>query len=149
MPTNILRNRTTPARKPQREGAGLAKRRQVVITAGRVTIRAELRDTETADRIWQALPIYSTAETWGGSIHFETPVETGREPGAPATADIGDLHFWTEDDRVIIVFGRTPISRGLERLLPKPCNVWAKALDDVTRLKTVTPGEKVSIVAAG
>ena len=149
MPTNILRNRSTPVRKPAEAAQAATARRHVVITAGRIAIRAELLDTETANRVWTSLPIYSTAETWGASIHFETPVETGRERGARALTETGDICFWTEDDRIIIVFGPTPIAKGAELRLPKPCNVWAKAIDDVTRLKTVTPGENVSVVAAG
>jgi hypothetical protein len=119
----------------------------VLIKAGRVAIRAELLETETANRIWTALPLFSTAETWGNSIHFETPVETGRERGARANSEAGDICFWTEDDRIIIGFGPTPISKPGEIRLPRPCNIWAKAMDDVTLLKTVVPGEKVSVTA--
>jgi uncharacterized protein len=118
-----------------------------VIAAGRVKVRAELLDTPTAERIWAALPFFSSVETWGQSINFETPVETGRERSARATVAAGDIAFWGEDDRVVIAFGPTPISRGAEIRLPRPCNIWAKALDDVTLLKTVTPGEKVSVTA--
>jgi hypothetical protein len=92
--------------------------------------------------------LFSTAETWGKSIHFEVPVETGRERGARLLSEPGDICFWVEDDRIIIAFGATPISRGSEIRLPRPCNVWAKAIDDVTPLKEVVPGEKVSITAA-
>lgn len=121
--------------------------RSVLISAGRVVIRAELAATATADRIWAALPIRSTAETWGQALQFETPVESGRDRTARALAEIGDLHFWTENDRVLIPFGRTPISRPGEIRLPSPCNVWAKAIDDVTLLKDVAPGEKVELTA--
>lgn len=119
----------------------------MLIRAGRVSIRAELLDTATAERIWAVLPIYSTAETWGAALHFETPVETGRERGARTTSALGDIAYWSEDDRIIIVFGPTPLARRGELRLPRPCNIWAKALDDVTLLKTVTPGEKVSVTA--
>jgi hypothetical protein len=149
MPTNILRSRgnSIGARPAKRAAAGPAPKRRVLIKAGRVAIRAELLETETANRIWTALPLFSTAETWGNSIHFETPVETGRERGARANSEAGDICFWTEDDRIIIGFGPTPISKPGEIRLPRPCNIWAKAMDDVTLLKTVVPGEKVSVTA--
>lgn len=148
MPTNLLRQRGSKPAAAPRSGKGAAGRRRVLIKAGRVAIRAELLDTETANRIWTALPLNSTAETWGKSIHFEVPVETGRERGARVLSEPGDICFWVEDDRIIIVFGTTPISRGAEMRLPRPCNVWAKALDDVAPLYVVVPGEKVSITAA-
>ena len=147
MPTNILRKRNTGPRKPAARGEAHRPRR-VLITAGRIAIRAELCRTVTADRIWAALPLYSTAETWGGSVHFETPVETGRDSTARTLAALGDICFWVEDDRILIAFGRTPVSRPGEIRLPRPCNVCAKAIDDVTLLKDVAPGEKVSVTAA-
>lgn len=146
MPTNILRKRPKPERAPTGRPE-TAPPRHVLIRAGRVSVRAELYATPTADRIWAALPLHSTAETWGQAIHFETPIETGRDRSARLLGTLGDICFWTEDDRVLIAFGPTPISRPGEIRLPRPCNVWAKALDDVTLLKDVTPGEKVSVTA--
>jgi hypothetical protein len=131
-----------------REPLSGPRERRILITAGRIKIRAHLLDTATADRIWRALPLYSTAETWGQSLHFETPVESGRERNARTIAAAGDICFWVEDDRVIIAFGPTPISRPGELRLPRPCNLWARALDDVRVLKAVRPGEKVSVTPA-
>jgi hypothetical protein len=144
MPTNILRaGSRKPPRPAPRERAPAG--RIVRIRAGRVTVRARLLETPTADRLWDALPIFSTAETWGQSIHFETPVETGRDRTARLNGSIGDLYFWSDDDRVIIAFGPTPISGPDEIRLPRPCNLWAQALDDVGQLRIVTPGEKVAM----
>lgn len=151
MPTNLLReqNRAVdPDKKAARRRATPPAERRVVITAGRVKIRAQLLDTPTADRVWRALPIYSTAEPWGQAMHFETPVESGRERSARMLGEPGDIYFWVEDDRILIVFGRTPISRPGEMRLPRPCNLWARALDDVGVLKAVRPGEKVSVTPA-
>lgn len=146
MPTNLLRKTSPPARSAsgqKRDGP-----RRILIKAGRIVIRAELLPTPTADRIWAALPLHSTAETWGAAIHFETPLETGRERGARTLARAGEICFWIEQDRVLIAFGPTPISRPGEIRLPSPCNVWANALGDVTLLNRVAPGEKVSVTVA-
>ncbi len=152
MPTNLLRdrNRSAGGAGKQRERSRGAKPqdRRILISAGTVKIRAQLLDTPTAERLWQALPLHSTAETWGHAVHFETPIESGRERNARAIAVPGDICFWVEDDRVIIAFGPTPISRPGEVRLPRPCNLWARALDDVRLLKAVRPGEKVSVTPA-
>lgn len=151
MPTNLLREKhgaVRPDEAAARRRAKPASERRILITAGRVMLRAQLLDTPTADRVWHALPIYSTAEPWGQAIHFETPVESGRERGARQLGEPGDIYYWVEDDRVMIVFGRTPISRPGEMRLPRPCNLWARALDDVGVLKAVRPGEKVSVTPA-
>jgi uncharacterized protein len=148
-PTNILRGDN--ARKPGRAAQkprGVTTRREIVIRAGRATLRARLLDTPTADRIWQQLPIYSSAEPWGESIHFETPVESGREADARQNVKAGEIAFWVEDDRVIIGYGMTPLSKRGEIRLPSPANIWAVALDDVKALAVVGPGERVAILHA-
>ncbi len=147
MPTNLLR-KSADTRKPQQRATGpTTQTRIAVLTAGRISLRIELLDTQTAHRVWQALPLHSTAETWGASIHFETPLETGRDRTARINATVGEIYFWIEQDRILVPFGPTPISKPRECRLPAPCNVWARALDDVTALASVTPGEKVSLVA--
>ena len=149
MPTNILRKSNRPVAAPVKAKRPKGAPREVFIHAGRIVIRARLLDTATADRIWATLPIYSTAETWGqGAVHFETHAETGRERGAKWNVTAGEIAFWVEQDRVIIGFGETPISKRGEIRLPSPCNIWAVALDDVTQLAAVQPGQKIAILEA-
>lgn len=147
MPTNILRSRPKPAAAPTASPRAAGAPRVVLVTAGAARVRLALLDTPTADRIWRALPLYSTAETWGECVHFELPVESGRERGARIAAERGEVFFWSEDDRVIMGYGPTPISGPGEMRLPRPCNLFARALDDVGVLKAVRPGTKVSLVA--
>ena len=151
MPANLYKGQKRSVKadlNPSGKRAAKPADRRVEISAGKVKIRARLLDTPTADRVWRALPLHSTAKTWGEAIHFETHVESGRESTARMVVEPGDICFWVEDDRIIIVFGRTPISRPNECRLPRPCNLWARALDDVRVLKTVRPGEKVSVTVA-
>lgn len=150
MPTNILRKRhgsvtSRDAAKSARPKAKRDEPRVVAVKIGRVAFEAELLDTRTADRIWAALPLYGVAETWGAAVHCELPVDSGREakPTALATAD--RLYYWAEEDRVIIVFGATPISRPGELRLPVPCAAWAMTSADLTALSVVKPGQKVSL----
>lgn len=146
MPTNILRNRGTKvSAKDARSVPKSSATRQVEIKLGKVAIAATLLDTPTADRIWVALPLHSTVETWGAAIHFEVPVESGRGPGAVVKAQRGHLYFWSDEDRVIVAFGATPLSRPGEMRLPVPCNAWAVTDDDLEPLSTIRPGTKVSV----
>lgn len=147
MPTNILR-KAASHRKPVRSGRPVTAPRFALLTAGRVSIRIELAATATADVVWHGLPLYATAETWGASLHFETPLECGRDRTAKLIAVAGEIYFWVEEDRVVVPFGPTPISHPGEIRLQRPSNVWATALDDVNVLAAVTPGEKVSLTAS-
>ncbi len=121
--------------------------RKVKITAGAVAIEAELLATPTATAIYDNLPIKSRASTWGEEVYFTTPVSVGREADARDVVQPGEIAFWVEGDSIAIGFGRTPISRGNEIRLAAPTNIWAKALDDVTRLKVVKAGDPVTVEA--
>ncbi len=145
-PTNILRDGNT--KQPSRPRPKTTQRREILIRAGAVALRARLLDTATADRIWSTLPLYSTAETWGKAVHFETHAETGREADAKWSVAPGELAFWCEEGRILIGFGMTPLSKPGEIRLPCPCNIWAAALDDVALLAKVRPGERVAVLEA-
>jgi uncharacterized protein len=134
MPAERLRNSPSP--------------REILIRAGGIVIRARLLATPTADLIWQHVPIYTTAETWGELVHAETQVKAGREATASANVKAGDIAFWCEQDRIMIGYGATPLSRPGEIRLPSPCNIWARALDDVAALKTVAGGARFVILKA-
>ncbi|MFV0366964.1 MAG: cyclophilin-like fold protein [Hyphomicrobiaceae bacterium] len=122
--------------------------REILIRAGEVAIRARLLETPTADKIWQALPIYATARTWGQEVYFATPFSATPEADARDVVKGGEIAFWPDGDAIAIGFGPTPISRNGEIRLASPCNVWAQALDDVAALKSVHAGEKIAVIEA-
>ena len=148
MPTNLIRQKLEERPKAAARKRAPAPERQAVLTAGRVSVRIRLLQTRTADLIWSALPLHSIVETWGDSIHFDTPLRIGRERTAKLNVTPGDVCFWTEDERVVLAWGPTPISRPSEVRLMRPCNVWAEAIDDPSALAVVTPGEKAVLSRA-
>ncbi len=121
--------------------------RKIKITAGTVSIRAELLDTPTADSIYADLPIHSEAHPGGEEVYFEPPVSVAREADARDVVEAGELAFWVEGDSIAIGFGRTPVSRGDEIRLAAPTNIWARALDDVKQLEAVKDGDRVMVEA--
>jgi uncharacterized protein len=147
MPTNLLRRgfRSAAVSKPGVRETPTAQPRIALVKARTLVVRIQLAQTPTADRLWQQMPLHSTIETWGNSVHFETHVETGRDRTARLNIGPRDVAFWSEDDRVILAWGPTPISRPDEIRLMRPCNIWAQALDDVSVLAELTPGECVML----
>ncbi len=148
MPTNLIKRLDgTPGKGAASVGLGRdgTKRRQITLEAGGVVLKLALYDTPTAARIAQALPLFGVCEPWGECLHFRLPIGTGRERGARLNAQLGEVYYWMEEDRVLIPFGPTPISRDTEIRLPRPCNPWAEVVGDVTRLRAVVPSAKVSL----
>jgi hypothetical protein len=110
-----------------------------------LTLEAELLDTPTAKAILAALPVTSSALTWGEEVYFDVPVEVAREKAARAIVTPGEIAYWPDGPAIAIGFGRTPISQGDETRLATPCNVFALALGDVTTLGAVKAGTKVKV----
>jgi hypothetical protein len=114
---------------------------------GTLTLDAELLDTPTARAVAAALPISSSAMTWGEEVYFEVPVDVAREPGARAVVIPGEIAYWPEGHCLALGFGRTPISQAGETRLASPCNIFAKAVSDVKALAKVPAGAKVTVTA--
>jgi hypothetical protein len=116
----------------------------VRIKAGQIEVTAEFNDSNTAQAIWDALPIKARGNRWGDEIYFSIPVALGEE-NAQAVVDVGDLAYWPAGNGFCIFFGPTPMSSGPEPVPASPCNVFGKVIDDATVLKQVPSGAEIII----
>ena len=117
----------------------------ITISAGDISISAELNNSPTAEEIWRALPIKGTANTWGDEIYFEIPVIINEEPDARADVEVGDLGYWPSGHAFCIFFGPTPVSSDEKPRAASPVNIFGRVVGDVTQLKNVRSGARVSV----
>ena len=117
----------------------------ITITAGVITMDAEVFDTKTARAIVSILPITGTVNRWGEEIYFAIPVEMERESDAREVVDMGDMGYWPEGNAFCIFFGKTPASREDEIRAAGPVNVFGRVLGDGTRFNSVADGEEIVV----
>ena len=108
---------------------------KIRIEAGSVIMTATLNNTETADRIWNALPIESAASVWGKEVYFEIPVKAGEE-NAQAKVPSGTVAYWPVGHCLCLFFGQTPYS---------PVNVVGQLDGDPNEFAAVNEGDTVKL----
>jgi len=121
---------------------------KVRISAGKVDLVAELRDTPTVQALAAALPFEASAQTWGDEVYFSTPVSVKLEADARQVVEPGTVCFWTEGDALALPFGRTPISTDEKPKLASRCNVLGKIVGDAKALAGIKAGAKVRVEKA-
>jgi hypothetical protein len=119
------------------------------ITAGGVSLPAELNDSPTAQQVWDALPIEGRAHTWGDEIYVEIPVVASQESDARAAMQVGELGYWPVGTAFCIFFGPTPASTGDQPRAYSPVNVLGRVVGDATAFRAVPDGAPVRVERAG
>jgi hypothetical protein len=119
-------------------------KRLIRITAGSVSVQAELNESETAKKIWEALPITGKANRWGDEIYFTIPVRCEDED-PKEVVEVGDLGYWRPGSAFCIFFGKTPVSRGDEIRPASPVNVFGKVIGDATVLRKVKDNDDIKV----
>jgi hypothetical protein len=118
---------------------------KIRIESGDISLVAELNGSDTANRIYQMLPLSGMANVWGDEIYFTIPVHIDQAEDARQEVAVGDLGFWPVGDAFCIFFGPTPVSTGNVPKAYSPVNVFGQILGDATELKKVKDGDEVKV----
>jgi len=122
--------------------------KNIVITAGNISMPAQLNDSPTAQKIWEALPLQGKANNWGDEIYFAIPVTAPQEPQARAEVAVGELGYWPVGHAFCIFFGPTPASGSDQKpRAASPVNILGQLQGDATQFRTVSSGTSVRIEA--
>lgn len=121
--------------------------RQITITAGDIAVEAELNDSETANQIYDLLPLDGRASVWGEEIYFDIALQLAAEADARSEVEVGDLGYWPAGPAFCIFFGPTPMSTGDQPRAYSPVNVFGRVIGDATQLVAVADGAPVRVTA--
>ncbi|PIE34973.1 hypothetical protein CSA56_06115 [candidate division KSB3 bacterium] len=119
--------------------------KKIMISVADMNLQAELYGSVTAQKIWDALPLEGRANVWGDEIYFSIPVSTELEADARADVDVGTLGYWEPGRAFCIFFGPTPASIDDQPRAASPVNIFGHVVDEVTCLRNIRDGERVSV----
>ncbi len=88
--------------------------KRIRITSSDVSLTATLNDSNTANLIWEALPITGRVQTWGDEIYFPIPVSASNDETAAEVVDKGAVAYWPPGNALCLFWGPTPASSGDE-----------------------------------
>ena len=117
--------------------------RKIVLKCEKAELILDLRETLTADIIYNALPLKSKVQKWGDEIYFETGLSIELESDAKSIVNIGEIAFWNSGSAIAIGYGKTPISKGNEIRLISPCNIWADSKFEKSYIENIKENETI------
>ena len=121
--------------------------KQIMIQAGDLKILAQINESETAQAVWDILPITGSASVWGDEIYFSLPVKHSEADDAIAEVEVGTLAYWPPGSAFCIFWGPTPVSTSDKPKAYSPVNILGEIIGDATLFKTVKPGQSVTLSA--
>ncbi|MHA1300862.1 MAG: cyclophilin-like fold protein [Candidatus Helarchaeota archaeon] len=126
----------------------MTKKIKIIVKSENIELTGELFETETANKVWDVLPITSSVNAWGEEIYYDIPVTLSLEPDARANVEIGEIGYWDVGKSMCIFFGPTPASQGDKPVAASPVNIFGKIIGDATVLKSVKNGAEVIVQKA-
>ncbi|MCE5282699.1 MAG: hypothetical protein LLG93_11405 [Deltaproteobacteria bacterium] len=118
------------------------------ITAGPVSLDAELGDTALARAVAAKLPIETQPNEWGDEFYFTIPVRSDLDETATTQVKTGDIGFWPPGNAMAIFFGPTPMSSGADPVPASAVCLLGRITGDATRLRKARGAKKIRIEAA-
>jgi hypothetical protein len=118
------------------------------ISVGDLDLEAELFDTDTAQAVYDSLPVETGFSTWGDEFYFEIPVSMDLDDTATTDVRVGDIGFWPPGSALAIFFGPTLMGKGEEPVPASEVNVVGRIKGDSTVLKDVKSADGIRIEKA-
>ena len=119
--------------------------KKIILKFNNKELILKIRNTKTADIIYDALPFQSKVNKWGEEIYFETPLNIDLDKDARSVIEYGEIAFWSAGSAIAIGYGKTPVSQGDEIRLISPANIWADCEFEKDYIYGIKEGEAVLV----
>ncbi len=116
--------------------------RKINLKVGDISFTADLNDSNTAQAIWEALPIKAQGNLWGKEIYFGIGLDIAPE-NPRADMEPGELAYWPPGKAFCIFWGPTPASTGERPRAASPCNPVGKIIGDLSALDRVRSSDVI------
>ncbi len=117
----------------------------VILSAGEVTLRAELNDSATARELAGRLPLTCAMSRWGDEYYGDCGLKAAPAPDAREAMEVGELAYWPPGRALCVFFGPTPASSGEEPQAASPVNPVGRLLEDPAPLRALGPSIRLTL----
>lgn len=117
------------------------------LRVGDLEYEAQLNESETAQAIYDALPIEGLGNRWGEEFYFRIDVQQTEADDARSEMAVGELAYWPPGTAFCIFFGPTPASFGSEPRAASPVNPIGHINEDCSELSDLDGSEPIVIEA--
>ncbi len=120
--------------------------KHIRIRAGEISALARLFDNETANAIWEALPLDGIVHRWGDEIYFDIPVVIPESDDARQVMQIGELGYWPSGNAFCIFFGPTPVSEDQTPKAYSNVNPFGMIEEDPLVFTRINDGASITVI---
>lgn len=121
--------------------------KKMILKTPELDFEIELNESETANAIWEQLPIEAYVNVWGHEIYFEIPVKLPLENGK-IRMNVGEVAYWPQGRALCFFFGPTPVSSDGTPVAISPVSPVGMVKGDPRLLEKVGDRTKVRLVRA-
>tara|TARA_B100000029_G_scaffold261915_1_gene258125 strand:- start:318 stop:692 length:375 start_codon:yes stop_codon:yes gene_type:complete len=117
------------------------------LTVGDLEFEAQLNESETAQAIYDALPLQFHGSRWGEEYYGRVDVQMTEADDARSEMAVGELAYWPPGTAFCIFFGPTPASFGNEPRAASPVNPIGHISEDCSALTELDHSEPILVEA--
>tara|TARA_B100000809_G_scaffold229359_1_gene242967 strand:+ start:145 stop:519 length:375 start_codon:yes stop_codon:yes gene_type:complete len=117
------------------------------LRVGDLEFEAQLNESETAQAIYDALPIECIGSRWGDEYYSRIDVQMTEASDSRSEMAVGELAYWPPGTAFCVFFGPTPASFGDEPRAASPVNPIGHISEDCSALSELDHSEPMVIEA--